>query len=226
MVQAIICDFDFTLADSSPGVVACVNEALAGLGLPPASVERIHATIGLSLPHTLQALTGIADPAIATEFTRRFVAHADQVMHGLTLLYPWVAETVQALRAAGQRLGIVSSKYRYRIERILAEGGLASQFEVRRCRGSQQSSGAIYGSTDWDVRCAELCTVPRTQLSRECLALAQSASDVWVVCSFLPPALLCDPFVNTPSLSCPSFRSIKKKSGHRAILVFPIGASS
>jgi phosphoglycolate phosphatase len=51
-------------------------------------------------------------------------------MHGLTLLYPWVAETVQTLRTAGYRLGIVSSKYRYRIERILAEGGLASQFEV------------------------------------------------------------------------------------------------
>jgi phosphoglycolate phosphatase len=130
MVQAIICDFDFTLADSSPGVVACVNEALASLGLPLASAERIHATIGLSLPHTLQALTGIADPAIVTAFTGCFVAHADQVMHGLTLLYPWVAETVLALRAAGQRLGIVSSKYRYRIERILAEGGLASQFEV------------------------------------------------------------------------------------------------
>jgi len=130
MVQAIICDFDFTLADSSPGVVACVNEALASLGLPLASAERIHATIGLSLPHTLQALTGIADPAIVTAFTGRFVAHADQVMHGLTLLYPWVAETVLALRAAGQRLGIVSSKYRYRIERILAESGLASQFEV------------------------------------------------------------------------------------------------
>src|SRR5437879_1446699 len=113
MVQTIICDFDFTLADSSQGVVACVNEALAGLGLPLASAERIHATIGLSLPHTLQALTGLVDPVIATEFTRRFVAHADQVMHDLTLLYPGVAETVQALRAAGHRLGIVSSKYRY-----------------------------------------------------------------------------------------------------------------
>jgi phosphoglycolate phosphatase len=130
MVRAIICDFDFTLADSSPGVVACVNEALAGLGLPRASAARIHATIGLSLPHTFQTLTGIADTALATDFTRRFVAHADQVMHGLTLLYPWVAETVATLREAGHRLGIVSSKYRYRIERILAEGGLASQFEV------------------------------------------------------------------------------------------------
>ena len=51
-------------------------------------------------------------------------------MHGLTIIYPWVAETVQALRVTGRRLGIVSSKYRYRIERILAEGGLASHFEV------------------------------------------------------------------------------------------------
>jgi phosphoglycolate phosphatase len=51
-------------------------------------------------------------------------------MHDLTRLYPWVAETVQALRATGHRLGIVSSKYRYRIERILAESDLALQFEV------------------------------------------------------------------------------------------------
>jgi len=40
MVQAIICDFDFTLADSSPGVLACVNEALAGSGLPLAAASR------------------------------------------------------------------------------------------------------------------------------------------------------------------------------------------
>jgi len=47
MVQAIVCDFDFTLADSSLGVVACVNEALVCLGLPQTPAARIHATIGL-----------------------------------------------------------------------------------------------------------------------------------------------------------------------------------
>jgi phosphoglycolate phosphatase len=71
MVQAIICDFDFTLADSSPGVVACVNEALGGLGLPLAPAGLIHATIGLSLAHTLQTLTGIVDPGIAAERSSR-----------------------------------------------------------------------------------------------------------------------------------------------------------
>src|SRR2546421_9550486 len=98
MVQAIVCDFDFTLADSSPGVVVCVNAALASLGCAQAPAARIRATIGLSLPHTLQSLTGIEDPDRAAEFTRQFVAHADRVMHGLTTVYPWVAETVQALR--------------------------------------------------------------------------------------------------------------------------------
>jgi len=114
MAQAIICDFDFTLADSSLGVVACVNETLAGLGLPPASAERIQATIGFSLPHALQALTGVVDPALAMEFTRHFVAHADQVMHGLTLLYPWVAETVQVLPAAGHRTPYTAFSRMYR----------------------------------------------------------------------------------------------------------------
>jgi len=130
MVQAIVCDFDFTLADSSLGVVACVNEALVCLGLPQTSAARIHATFGLSLPHTFQHLTGIENPEMVAEFMTRFVAHADRVMHGLTMIYPWVAETVQALRVTGRRLGIVSSKYRYRIERILADGGLAPHFEV------------------------------------------------------------------------------------------------
>jgi phosphoglycolate phosphatase len=51
-------------------------------------------------------------------------------MNGLTTLYPWVPEAVSALRATGCRLGIVSSKYRYRIEGILAEHGLASHFDV------------------------------------------------------------------------------------------------
>lgn len=130
MPQAIVCDFDYTLADSSPGIIACANEALHGLGLPLATPARIRATIGLSLAQTLTALTGITDPARAAEFTKRFVAHADQVMHAHTTMYPWVPETIDRLRARGVRLGIVSSKYRYRIERILTEQNLAASFDV------------------------------------------------------------------------------------------------
>ena len=129
-VQAIVCDFDYTLADSSPGIVTCANEALRGLGLPQATPARIRATIGLSLPQTLTALSGVTDSALTAEFTRRFVAHADRVMNKLTTIYPWVPETVRHLRERGTRLGIVSSKYRYRIEQILVEQGLANVFDI------------------------------------------------------------------------------------------------
>ena len=36
--RAVIFDFDYTLADSSSGVIACANYALAAMGLPAAAM--------------------------------------------------------------------------------------------------------------------------------------------------------------------------------------------
>ena len=36
-IQSVIFDFDYTLADSSEGVIECANYALGRLGLPAAS---------------------------------------------------------------------------------------------------------------------------------------------------------------------------------------------
>ena len=45
--RAVLFDFDFTLADSAEGIVACMNHALGRLGLPPAPADAIRRTIGL-----------------------------------------------------------------------------------------------------------------------------------------------------------------------------------
>jgi phosphoglycolate phosphatase len=50
---------------------------------------------------------------------RLFVERADQVMAGMTTIYPYAADAVAALRAAGLRLGIVTTKYRYRLEQSI-----------------------------------------------------------------------------------------------------------
>ncbi len=47
--RAVLFDFDYTLGDSSEGIVLCVNRALESLGRPPAPPEAIRPTIGLSL---------------------------------------------------------------------------------------------------------------------------------------------------------------------------------
>jgi len=128
--SAVIFDFDYTLADPSSGVVVCVNYALAGLGLPAEPPQRIRRTIGMSLPATLVELKGPATSHLAEEFQRLFTACADDVMADQTTLYPWVPDLLAALAARGLAMGIVSTKYRRRLEAVLQREGLRSHFAV------------------------------------------------------------------------------------------------
>jgi phosphoglycolate phosphatase len=129
-LAAVIFDFDFTLADSSAGIAESVNFALGRLGFPAVPREQVHKTIGLSLKAVFSILTGVADQGLADEFCHHFVRRADEVMASLTRIYDSVPEVADLLRASGFKLGIVSTKFRYRIEEILKQQGLREQFAV------------------------------------------------------------------------------------------------
>ena len=128
--QAIVFDFDYTLADSSKGIVECVNYALAELRLPVVAAERIYPLIGLSLKDMFVELEGAQDGSRADEFARLFIQRADQVMAELTIIYDWVPGTIAHLRSLGFSLGIVSTKFRYRIEAILRRERLLEAFGI------------------------------------------------------------------------------------------------
>jgi phosphoglycolate phosphatase len=127
---AILFDFDYTLADSSAGVIECVNASLRELGLPLASPEVIRRTIGMSLPRTFLTVTGEDHTAKAEAFMAGFKRRADQVMAALTTVYPQVGPMVRELKRRAIRVGIVSTKFRYRIEQTLHREGLADLFDV------------------------------------------------------------------------------------------------
>jgi phosphoglycolate phosphatase len=124
--QAVIFDFDLTLADSTAPVVECANHALVAMGLPAGDAEHVRRTIGLPLPQVFRALTGRSDATLEGEFSRRFVARADEVMVAGTQVYPEVPDALRALRFHRVRLAIVSTKFRYRIEQILTKAGLTN----------------------------------------------------------------------------------------------------
>jgi phosphoglycolate phosphatase len=128
--RVVLFDFDLTLVDSTLGAVECVNYALDAMALPRAKPQAIRATIGLSLAATLASLTGLTDPALAGKFANHFVTRADLRMVELTSVFPDVAPTLGQLKAAGFRTGIVSTKFRYRIENILARNGLLDGFDI------------------------------------------------------------------------------------------------
>lgn len=123
-VRAVLFDFDFTLGDSADAIVHCSRAAFADMGIEPAPAADIRRTIGLTLQHSFRALTGHDDPEAAEEYRRRYVAHADEVMTGMTRLYPRSEEVLSAVRRRGLSTAIVSTKYRYRIEAILARAGV------------------------------------------------------------------------------------------------------
>ncbi|MGD1046967.1 MAG: HAD-IA family hydrolase [Bacteroidota bacterium] len=128
--QTILFDFDYTLVDSSKGAMECINYALTNLGLSAASYEEICETIGLSLTDTLVKLAGQENLTKGKEFARLFTKRADEVMVSLTVLYETVPPTIYRLKEIQLKLGIVSTKFRYRIEDILRRENLLDAFDV------------------------------------------------------------------------------------------------
>ena len=129
-LQAVIFDFDYTLADSSQGAIECIGFALREMGLGQVSAEAACRTIGLSLSETFLALGEHHEPHRCDEFHRLFVQRAEEVMAKLTVLYESVPATIESLNERGLRLGIVSTKYRRRINEVLEREALLHGFQV------------------------------------------------------------------------------------------------
>lgn len=121
MYSVVVFDFDYTLGDSTNGIVLSINYALSklGYGEKETETETIRKTIGLSLKDTFTVLTGKEDENEAQAFSKYFKEKADMVMVDNTRIYPGVLESLQLLKVRGYKIGIVTTKYHYRIQQIL-----------------------------------------------------------------------------------------------------------
>lgn len=118
-------DFDYTLADSSGGTIACANYALERLGVPVCDPIEIASTVGLTLDRTLEELTGITNPEQAALFNRYFREHSEHVMLEHIHIFDVTGNLLTRLRSDGHFVSIVSTKKREHIEDALARDGLA-----------------------------------------------------------------------------------------------------
>lgn len=123
-IKAVIFDFDYTLADSSAGIIDCIQTSQGLMALPVSSAEAIVRTIGLSVPEILVTLNGQDQRHRVHEFRKHFQARADEVMADNTHVYATVPDMLQSLASDGVLSAIASTKFRYRIEAILERDGL------------------------------------------------------------------------------------------------------
>ena len=128
--QAVLFDYDYTLADSSDGVIACFNFALTGLGIGPVAPELIRATIGMPLNEAFRSLLGPRPESQLERFLTLYNQQADMVMTDSTSILASVPETIERLVSLDIALGIVSTKERHRIEAVLKRDRLLEAFDV------------------------------------------------------------------------------------------------
>ena len=128
MPAVVLFDLDGTLSDSAPGLLAALRHALVVNDIPPLDEQTERALLGPPFYESLPPLIGGAGrlPAVIAAYREHYAAGS---MFD-TVAYSGVPEVVAALRRAGVRLAVATSKPEPFAVPIVAHLGLADHFET------------------------------------------------------------------------------------------------
>lgn len=123
-------DFDYTLADSSRGIVTCFQVVLNRHQYTNATDEMIKRTIGKTLEESFSILSGVTNPEQLATFRQEYGLEANLYMNANTHFFPDTLSTLKELKHRGARIGIISTKYRFRIQSFLEKHLPADFFDI------------------------------------------------------------------------------------------------
>ena len=127
----IVFDLDGTLVDSAPDIQRIANELMTEEGLAPFTLDQAHDFIGNGVSGFVQKMgtaRGIPDTD-HNKLLARFVARY-QYATELTEVYPDVRQALQALQAAGHRLGVCTNKPMQATRAVLRHLSLDTYFKT------------------------------------------------------------------------------------------------
>ena len=123
-------DFDYTLADSEAAIVSCYKFVFDkhGFVIPPD--DDIKRTIGYTLVQGFEMLLDEHDPDVLESYRVEYVERANEIMAKMTKLYPTVPPMLRKLKEKGALIGVISTKFRFRLSITLEEYGVLDLFSV------------------------------------------------------------------------------------------------
>jgi phosphoglycolate phosphatase len=127
----IVFDWDGTLMDSTPSIVAAIQAACRDVDLPVPSADQAGWVIGLSLESALRRAVPDLTQANMPRFLERFRTHyllRDPEMQ----LFDGVTALLDVLAGRGARLAVATGKNRAGLNRVLAATGLRERFDITR----------------------------------------------------------------------------------------------
>jgi len=128
-------DLDGTLMDTAPDIADCVDDALRAVGMPPRGEGKTRLWIGNGVQRLIKrAMTddmdAEPDEALFEKAYGIFSELYSQRLNVRSRLYPGVREGLAGLKALGVRLGCVTNKLTSFTEPLLAQVGIAGEFEL------------------------------------------------------------------------------------------------
>ena len=128
MRRAVLFDLDGT-TDPKPGITACIQHALQGLGRTPPPADELLWCIGPPLPGSFSRLLGTDDAATLARALALYRERFGSVGLFENAVYPGIPEAVAAVRAAGFTTYVATSKPHVYAIRIVERFGLAPLFD-------------------------------------------------------------------------------------------------
>ena len=179
-VKACIFDFDLTLADGSPWIVACYQEVLHRHDFAEVPDSVVRSTIGLTVEDSFGVMTGVQDADYLWSLRMEYKALCRPRMAENTKFFPDAERFVHRLQAAGVLCAIVSTKETAVIKQTLQHCGMAEAFAlvvgldevsapkpspegieyVLRTLGVERSEVVYFGDNPVDAQAAERAGVP------------------------------------------------------------------
>ncbi|OVZ63038.1 HAD family hydrolase [Pigmentiphaga sp. NML080357] len=128
----IVFDWDGTLMDSTPTIIAAIQSACRDLGLPVPPDEAAAWVIGLSLQDALLAAVPTLEQAQVPAFVARYRFHY-LTRDPQLKLFSGAEQMLAGLAERGARLAVATGKSRVGLERALDATGIRRYFDTTRC---------------------------------------------------------------------------------------------
>ena len=141
MHDTLIFDFDGTLIDSAPGILATYAHVLDAAGIQPA-VPLDASLVGPPLMPTMSKLTGPLAPERLAELVEQFKLHYADIGVANTPAYPDADATLRQLTEGGRTLYLATNKRTEPTLALLEKFGWAPHFYRVYCIDSQQPAFA------------------------------------------------------------------------------------
>jgi phosphoglycolate phosphatase len=201
--KVLIFDFDYTLFDTSAGVIECMQRAFAALDQEIPADASIRTTIGLPLPGAVSSLNAALSKSQVDEIAQHFLRFADVYMVERTFPIPPVPRLLPELVSEGFYLALLTGKYRARVVRTLEAHGLLGCFDSILCgdevRGKPDPEGLTRICEKWGSHAREefvfvgdhyLDILTAKNGGIDCIAVSSGQTSPEVLASYKPLAVI------------------------------------